>query len=141
MRPVRGDNVPVCWDVRTRLPSSLADRADRSSSWGSMPNARTIRLALPLLAAMSGRATVLNTRCGPATVRATAIGREIAQFLGMSSPTTICSTVATNRATAIDTTREAPSGSPDASVSGSSRREMLGSAMKPTTSVVTVIPS
>ncbi len=90
---------------------------------------------------MNGANSALKARSGPATIRATASGREIAQFLGTSSPTTISTTVDTPTPSADATPGTTVPGSP-AAVSGprnSAARD--GSASMPMTREVTVMPS
>lgn len=65
------------------------------SSAGSRPKRRTNRFAVLFKWLVKGPKAVVKPRCGVVTTLATAGGREIAQFLGTSSPTTISTTVDT----------------------------------------------
>ena len=60
----------------TRLESSSAVREADSSSLGSMPIARKIRLALPLRNAMNGRNVQVKATCSGTRTRAVCRGTE-----------------------------------------------------------------
>ncbi len=132
---------PARAECRARETSSPGVRAEASSSAGSMPMARTSRLATAFSPAMTGRNRRAKACCGPATKRATCIGRDTAQFFGTSSPITICTADASSMPITTDTPETAPSGMP-APVSGpSSSWARAGSASMPTTREVMVMPS
>jgi hypothetical protein len=83
----------------------------------------------------------VKPRWKPTTARPTRNGSAIAQFFGTSSPKTIWKPVTTTKATANAVAVTAVSLRP---VSPSGPRRIVasdGSAMKPTTSDVTVMPS
>ncbi len=128
-------------ECRASATSSSGVRAEASSSAGSRPKRRTSRLAVLFKCRISGAKVAVKPRCGPATILATASGREIAQFLGTSSPTTMSTTVdraTPSRVAVVDT---APGGRPTASRGPRRRAETDGSASMPITSEVTVMPS
>ena len=107
---------------------------------GSIPIRRTTRLAVLFRCPMNGRNSALKPRCTVATDRATRSGLEIAQFLGISSPTTISTTVDSS----VPSTSATPSAavpSPAARSGPVSSSAIDGSASMPMTSPVTVIPS
>lgn len=133
--------VPAWAECRARETSSPGVRAEASSSVGSTPKARTSRLATALSAAMTGRNRRENTCCGPATKRATCIGFDTAQFLGTSSPMTICTAEASSMPTTTAIPETAPSGMPRAVKGPWSISASAGSASMPTTREVMVMPS
>ena len=84
-----GSREPLRAEVRTSDTSSCGERAERSSSAGSMPSSRTIQLAAPLVSRMAGVNSSENSSCKPATARAVRSGRATARYFGTSSPNTI----------------------------------------------------
>ena len=91
---VSGSRAPSLAECRASATSSCGPRAEASSSAGSRPMRRTMRLAV-LLRWRDERAeggAEASAAASP-TRLATASGREIAQFFGTSSPTTIRTTV------------------------------------------------
>ncbi len=90
---------------------------------------------------MIGRAARVKPRMAPWTARPTRIGSEMAQFFGTSSPSTIDTPVAMMRARATATAETVDSDQPNELRGGRSNVAMEGSAMKPITRLVTVIPS
>ena len=103
---------PAWAECRARETSSPGVRAEASSSVGSTPRARTSRLATEFSPAITGRNSGAKACCGPATKRATCIGLDTAQFLGTSSPITICTAEASSMPTTTATPDTAPSGMP-----------------------------
>ena len=83
----------------------------------------------------------MNSHIDEASDRATGSGLAIARFFGASSPKTICATVARISASVSEIPKVTDSGTPTAINAGSITEAIAGSAMKPTSSVVTVIPS
>ena len=118
MRAVAGSKLPDSAEVRTREPSSCAERAEASSSAGSMPRRRTNQLAEAFMALMNQEMKALNQPTGRTTRRAVCRGRVIAAFLGTSSPKTIDRVVATISASTRATVEEASSPRPRAPSSG-----------------------
>ena len=142
-RPAVGSSrVPWAPDRRTSEPSSSTDRAERSSSCGSMPIIRSTPLAVPLSTQISGRKSMVENRIGPTTVLAVASGSAMAMFLGTSSPNTMDSTVAMISASSVaggarprsPTARSSSSGPENSSASD-------GCITKPSSSVVRVMPT
>ncbi len=134
-------SAPARAECRAREPSSPGVRAEASSSVGSTPRSRTSRLARVLRRVITGRSRAAKRACGPATKRATWSGRETAQFLGTSSPTTIWTAEASSMPMTTLTPDTAPAGSPVA-VRGPARSwARAGSASMPTTREVRVMPS
>ena len=76
-----------------------------------------------------------------ARARAIGSGLAIARFFGANSPKTIWPIVASTSAIASEIPNVADSGIPTASSSGSIAPAIAGSATKPSTKVVTVMPS
>lgn len=68
-------------------------------------------------------------------------GTAIARFFGAGSPSTVCTTVAPTKASTTDRPVTAASGRPTPDRAGSISADTDGSAMKPTTRPVTVMPS
>ncbi len=132
---------PARAEWRARETSSPGVRTESSSSVGSTPRSRTSRLATRLSRAITGRKRAEKRRCGVATKRATWSGRETAQFLGTSSPTTIWTAEASSIPITTDTPETAPSGSPVAVSGPCNSPASAGSASMPTTSEVRVMPS
>lgn len=132
---------PASAECRASETSSVGVRAEASSSVGSTPSIRTRRFAARLSSSMTGRKTRENARCGPATTRATASGWETAQFLGTSSPITICTAEASIMPITTATPGAAPCGMPSVRTGAESRWPSAGSASMPTTSEVMVMPS
>jgi len=106
-----------------------------------MPSARTMAFAVPLRNQRSGLVTQVNARCAPTTALPTFSGSAIAQFFGTSSPKTIWVAVAMRNAAVNATASDVSSGRPAASIGTRSSAAMEGSAMKPTTRLVIVMPS
>ena len=106
-----------------------------------MPIRRRIELAVPLVSRMTGANTAENAICGPALARAVGNGRATARFLGINSPNTIDSEVASRIAKTNEMPGTARVGSPIDSSTGINNRESTGSARKPVASVVIEIPS
>ena len=82
-----------------------------------------MRLATAFSRVIRGRNAAEKSHCGRATKRATASGRETAQFFGTSSPTTICTAEASSMPITTATPETAPSGSP---VAVSGRAQQVG---------------
>ena len=97
---VIGSSAPRRAELRTSDPSSCGERADRSSSAGSMPSRRRIQFAVPLVRWISGVNSIENNTCGPATTRAVGSGCATARYWATSSPNTIDTEVAISRASA-----------------------------------------
>ena len=76
-----------------------------------------------------------------ASASATGSGRAMARFFGASSPMTIWVAVARTNATVSAMPGRALSETPSSPTTGSSAAPIVGWAMKPTTSEVTVMPS
>lgn len=132
---------PARAEWRARETSSPGVRAEASSSAGWTPKRRTIRLAAAFSSVMTGRKRREKRCWGRATKRATASGRETAQFLGTSSPMTIWAAEAMSMPMTTETPPTPPGGNP-AAVSGPSRsRASAGSASMPVTREVRVMPS
>ncbi len=132
---------PARAECRARETSSPGVRAEASSSAGSKPRARTRRLATAFSPAITGRNSRAKTCCGPATKRATCIGRDTAQFLGTSSPITIWTAEASSMPTTTETPGTAPSGRPMPVKGPCSSPARAGWASMPTTREVMVMPS
>ena len=90
---VSASRVPWSAERAISEASSVDERADRSSSCGSMPRARTMALAEPLSSLIGQVFTVVKKRMKPCVARAVSIGLAIARFLGTSSPKIIVSVV------------------------------------------------
>ncbi len=121
----RSTSAAVVWssepcraEVRTSDTSSCGERAERSSSAGSMPNRLSIRLAVPLVRWISGVNSVENITCGPATTRAVRSGTATARYWATSSPNTIDTEVAISRARIRALTSIQRSGRPTAARTG-----------------------
>ena len=97
---VSASSEPLRLEVRTRETSSCGERADRSSSAGSMPSLRRIQLAVPLVTLIAGVRNRENHHCAGAAHRAVGSGLATARFLGTSSPKIIDTEVAISRANA-----------------------------------------
>ena len=118
---------PLRAEVRTSDSSSCAERAERSSSAGSMPNRRTIQFAAPLVARMAGVSSAENSSCGATTVRAVRSGRATARYFGTSSPNTIDTEVTITSAITAVIASATGSGTPIASNQGCGRLATSGS--------------
>ncbi len=140
-RAVLRSRVPASADVRTSEASSAGLRAADSSSWGSMPRARSVRFATPLSRRIIGLAAFPNHRTGVAATFAVASGSDTARVFGTISPTIIEKTVATSIASTDDTDAAADGERPRSSRGPRSSAPIDGLAMKPRTSVVSVMPS
>ncbi len=134
-------SVPSLADRFASDASSSEERADRSSSWGSTPSARTTALAEPFSSRIGQVITVVKPRMKPWVRRAIGNGLAIASFLGTSSPKSIVATVASTSPSVTAMPGTAPSGTPSPSSGGSSRVAMAGSARKPITRFVRVTPT
>ncbi len=138
---VSGSSAPFLAECRASATSSRGERAEASSSVGSMPSSRRTRLAVSFRCRISGLKAAEKARWGVATRRAMASGRAMAQFFGTSSPitiiTTVDSTVPITRAAVGAAAEEIPAerSGPDSS------RATDGSESMPTTRLVTVMPS
>ena len=119
----------------------MDDRAERSSSWGSIPSRRTIAFAEPLSSRIGTRMTAVNKRWNPWVARAVSIGRAIARFFGTSSAKTMVTTELTMSPMATASGRTAPSGTPTASRGPSISSAIAGSARKPIARLVMVMPT
>ena len=138
---VSGSRVPSSAEREISDASSVDDRAERSSSCGSMPSRRTIAFAEPLSSRIGRRITAVNIRWKPWVARAVSIGRAMARFLGTSSAKTIVTTELTVSPMATATGATAPSGTPRARRGPSMRSEIAGSARKPIARLVIVMPT
>ena len=138
---VSSSSTPWLADLRTSEESSSALRAPESSSFGSMPIARSTAFALPLSISTAGLNTTVNAVWNGMTSLAVCTGRASAKFFGTSSPMIIDRKVATSIATVTETGTAAASGTPHASSSGSRSFEIAGSMVYPVSSVVSVMPS
>ena len=108
--------------------SSVELRADRSSSWGSMPSRRTNALAEPLRTRIGPRMTAVNPRWKRWVARATSIGLASARFFGTSSPKIMVRMVPRVRPMPTATGVMAPSGTPALASGPSISSEIAGSA-------------
>ncbi len=134
-------SVPCSAERRTSDESSSGERAEASSSCGSIPIRRSIAFAVPLKKRTITPATRVKPRRKPWTARAVASGFAIARFFGTSSPKIIVTPVARTSAIASATPDTAPSGTP-ALVSGPRTRSAIaGSARKPISRLVSVMPT
>ena len=122
-------SVPVSAERRTSEASSSGDRADASSSCGSMPIRRRIAFAVLLRTEMIKPAARVNPRWKPWTALAVASGLAIARFFGTSSPNTIVTPVARMSAIASAMPGTTSSGMPMDSSGPSTSRAIDGSAM------------
>ncbi len=125
----------------TMWPSSSVVAPPWISSTGSMPSARTRRFATLSNIRMTGPMTFRYASVGPASRTLTRSGSAMPQFLGISSPRTICTPVAMPKPSTRVTAVSAPEGRPRGSSAGERRAPSAGWAMKPTSSVVMVMPS
>lgn len=121
--------LPLSALARTSELSSPGERAERSSSAGSMPSRRTMALAALFRPVMSQRNAEANPACSHTTERATSIGWAIARFFGTSSPKTIDSTVARTSDSTVAVPEAIPAGRPTASRTGRISSATAGSAM------------
>jgi len=137
---VAGSSAPRRAELRTSETNSCGERADRSSSAGSMPKRRNSPFAVPLVSLISGVNIAENTTCGPATVRAVASGRATARYCATSSPNTIDTEVAISRARPSAVPSATCLGTPISVSTGANRRASSGSARYPVTSVVIEMP-
>ena len=138
---VSASSVPSSADREISEASSVDDRADRSSSWGSIPRRRTIALADPLRTRMGPRITAVKRRWKPCVARAVSIGRAMAKFFGTSSAKIIVTRELIVSPIATATGCTAFSGSPRARTGPLIKREMAGSARKPMARFVIVMPT
>ncbi len=139
-RSALGSSVPSSPELRMSSSSSSSDRTEASSSCGSMPTRRTVQSAAPLRKEMSGPNIRPMSVMGGASAYATRRGRAMASDFGISSPITIDTRVASTSAMPIDTPRVRCSET-RSPTSGSMASATVGSAMNPTISDVTVMPS
>ena len=138
---VSGSRVPSSAEREIREASSVDERAERSSSCGSIPSRRTIALAEPLSSRIGSRITAVNMRWKPWVARAVSIGRAIARFLGTSSANTMVTSELIVSPIATATGRTAPSGTPAARSGPSMSSAIAGSARKPIARLVIVMPT
>ena len=139
---VSGSSVPSSADREISDASSVDDRAERSSSCGSMPSRRTIAFAEPFSTRIGPRITAVKIRWKPWVARAVSIGFAIARFFGTSSAKTIVTTELSVRPMATATGSTAPSGMPGGVAAGPEiSREIAGSARKPIARLVIVMPT
>ena len=138
---VSGASVPCCAERAASDVSSSGERADASSSWGSMPRRCSTALAEALKREMTGRNRRVKPRMNPWTSFAVPSGRAIARFLGTSSPRTIVNAVARISPMATEMPDTAPEGTPRSSSGPSMSSAIAGSAMKPMSRFVSVMPS
>ena len=138
---VSASRVPWSAERCTSEASSWELRAERSSSWGSMPRRRTIALAEPLSTRIGRLVSAVKPRMKPCVVRAVCSGRAMAMFLGTISPKIIVTTVPSARPSASDSGVTTESGVPAAARGPSMRSEIAGSARKPIARLVTVMPT
>ena len=75
---VSTSRVPWSAERWIRLASSVELRAERSSSWGSIPSLRTSAFAEPLSTRIGHAAPAVNARWSPWVARAVCIGRAMA---------------------------------------------------------------
>jgi hypothetical protein len=125
---VTGSSDPRRAELRTNEPSSCGERAERSSSAGSMPSRRRIQLAVPLVKWINGVNIIEKSTCGPATARATGSGLATARYWATSSPNTIDTDVAINSASTNARPLERSWDNDIAVKTGSSSRATSGSA-------------
>ena len=93
-----------------------------------MPNTRRVRFATPLRPEITGRNAVTNSPSGGPSHRAVRSGAASARFFGTISPSTMCSSVTSDSATANPTIRSTSSGtSTTACTAPSSRCATAGS--------------
>ena len=83
----------------------------------------------------------MNTFCGRTTRSATRIGWAMAQFLGTSSPNTICVNVTTMNAPVVEIAVTTPWLRPVSPKPSANRTPTDGPVRKPATRLVTVMPS
>ena len=124
---VCASSVPSCAERRTSEESSSGLRAPEISSLASMPTRASTPLENPFRTRIAGLNTVLNTSWGRASARPITMGSAMDMFLGISSPRSIESRVATTIATTSETVPTTPAGSPIWSSGGSMRRLIAGS--------------
>ncbi|CPZ79518.1 Uncharacterised protein [Mycobacteroides abscessus] len=136
---VVSSRAPLRAEVRTSDPNSCGERAERSSSAGSMPMRRSTQLAVPFSARIAKAKTAENSTMGPEVARDVQTGRASAKFLGTNSPKIIDIDVAMINASASDIALL--TAIPVYPNSCDSRRAITGSARYPVTSVVMVMPS
>ena len=138
---VSTSRVPWSAEREIRLASSVDERAERSSSWGSMPRRRTTALAAPLSTLIGQALAKVKARWNPCVARAVSIGRAMARFLGTSSPKMIVRNVLRTRPVASAVGRTPDSGTPAASRGPAISVAIAGSARKPIARLVTVMPT
>ena len=116
--------------ARTPAPPAARCRSGAGSVGGAVEQPRRSRPAARV-----------KPRRKPWTARAVASGCAIARFFGTSSPKTIVTPVARTSAIASATPGTAPSGTPTDSSGPSTSSAIDGSAMKPISRLVTVMPT
>ncbi len=134
-------SAPCSWDSPIRWPSSSSVAPWCSSSTGSIPTLRSSLFAALSKTCTTGPTTFRYASVDGARAFASRSGTAMARFFGASSPSTICTTVASTKASTTETPPTAASGRPIPDRAGRSSADTDGSAMKPTTSPVTVMPS
>jgi hypothetical protein len=115
-------------EVRTSEASSCGERAELSSSAGSIPNRCRIQLAVPLVSRINGVTAAETNTWGPATTRAVCSGTAMARYCATNSPNTMENDVATTRAAINATPSIQPAGTPTAVSTGASSLAITGSA-------------
>ncbi len=133
----------VPWSAlrRTRLSSSSALRALASSSVGSTPKRCNMALALPFNTLIGQRARLVKASSGHWINAAVAYGLAIARFFGTSSPKIIVTAVANINPRAMAILAVNWIGMPITVSMGCISCAIAGSAKKPITRLVTVIPT
>ncbi|KUM95626.1 hypothetical protein AQI88_16285 [Streptomyces cellostaticus] len=132
---------PCSWDSPISWLSSSSVAPWCSSSTGSMPTLRSSLFAAPSKTCTTGPTTFRYAGVEPAGALASRSGTAMARFFGAGSPSTICTTVAPTKASSTEMPLTAASGMPSPDRAGLSSAETDGSAKKPTTRPVTVMPS
>ncbi len=112
-----------------------------TSSTGSMPTRLSRPVAAESNSLTTGPTTARYASVDPARNLATGSGLAMPRFFGASSPKTICTTVATKTPAATETPVIMASGRPASVSHGRTMTAIAGSARKPTSSAVTVMPS
>ncbi len=138
---VSASSVPWSAERAISEASSVDERADRSSSWGSMPSERTIAFAEPFSNRIGQVLSVVNARMKPWVARAVSIGLAMARFFGTSSPKIMVNVEPMARPSPTASGCTTPSGTPQPSRGGEIRSEIAGSARKPMARLVTVMPT
>ena len=138
---VDSTSVPSSPERDTTASSSSAVRAEASSSSGEKPSQRRMRFAELLRKRTSQPNRNMNTFCGRTTRSATRIGWAMAQFLGTSSPNTICVKVTTMNAPVVEIAVITPWLRPVSPKPSANSTPTDGPVRKPAMRLVTVMPS